>query len=70
MWIIAGEHRWRGAKTDGLDDVPALVIDDTATRSCSRITGPPSSARTATRCLPSCCAASTTSTAPAGPTTT
>ncbi len=35
MRIIAGEHRWRGAKANGLDKVPALVVDvddDTATR--------------------------------------
>ncbi|MFI6497162.1 ParB/RepB/Spo0J family partition protein [Nonomuraea typhae] len=35
MRIIAGEHRWRGAKANGLEQVPALVIDvddDTATR--------------------------------------
>ncbi|MFD8529432.1 ParB/RepB/Spo0J family partition protein [Streptosporangium canum] len=35
MRIIAGEHRWRGAKAQGLEQVPALVIDvddDTATR--------------------------------------
>ncbi|MEV1168597.1 ParB/RepB/Spo0J family partition protein [Nonomuraea sp. NPDC049784] len=35
MRIIAGEHRWRGAKKRGLAEVPALVIDvddDTATR--------------------------------------
>jgi ParB-like chromosome segregation protein Spo0J len=27
MRVIAGEHRWRGAKANGLDMVPALVID-------------------------------------------
>ncbi|GAA5046481.1 hypothetical protein HNP84_009729 [Thermocatellispora tengchongensis] len=35
MRIIAGEHRWRGAKANGLDKVPALLIDvddKTATR--------------------------------------
>ncbi|MFG3438350.1 ParB/RepB/Spo0J family partition protein [Nonomuraea sp. NPDC047897] len=35
MRIIAGEHRWRGAQANGLQQVPALVIDvddDTATR--------------------------------------
>ncbi|MEU7891711.1 ParB/RepB/Spo0J family partition protein [Nonomuraea sp. NPDC049152] len=35
MRIIAGEHRWRGAKANGLEQVPALVIDvddDIATR--------------------------------------
>lgn len=35
MRIIAGEHRWRGAKANGLEQVPALIIDvddDTATR--------------------------------------
>ncbi|WP_433355601.1 ParB/RepB/Spo0J family partition protein [Microtetraspora malaysiensis] len=35
MRIIAGEHRWRGAKANGLEQVPALVIDvddETATR--------------------------------------
>lgn len=35
MRIIAGEHRWRGAKANGLDEVPGLIIDvddDTATR--------------------------------------
>ncbi|MFC7108042.1 ParB/RepB/Spo0J family partition protein [Nonomuraea rubra] len=35
MRIIAGEHRWRGAKANHLRQVPALIIDvddDTATR--------------------------------------
>ncbi|MEV0231214.1 ParB/RepB/Spo0J family partition protein [Nonomuraea sp. NPDC050786] len=35
MRIIAGEHRWRGAKTKGLGQVPALIFDvddDTALR--------------------------------------
>ncbi|MGI5293165.1 ParB/RepB/Spo0J family partition protein [Nonomuraea polychroma] len=35
MRIIAGEHRWRGAKANGLAEVPALIIDvddATATR--------------------------------------
>ncbi|MEV0347816.1 ParB N-terminal domain-containing protein [Nonomuraea sp. NPDC050680] len=27
MRIIAGEHRWRGAKSKGLGQVPALVLD-------------------------------------------
>jgi hypothetical protein len=27
MRIIAGEHRWRGARANGLEQVPALVID-------------------------------------------
>ncbi|MEU1880857.1 ParB/RepB/Spo0J family partition protein [Streptosporangium sp. NPDC020072] len=35
MRIIAGEHRWRGAKKHGLVEVPALIVDvddDAATR--------------------------------------
>ncbi|MEV1238718.1 ParB N-terminal domain-containing protein [Nonomuraea sp. NPDC049750] len=35
MRIIVGEHRWHGAKANGLEQVPALVIDvddDAATR--------------------------------------